>query len=77
MEYGYWVTNTVGENTFFVEGCTCCSMSTGGLHEPHCTWFNGQYHVPVWIQTWASSGTNDVPPDDALVSCAICGKVKE
>jgi len=39
MEYGYWVTNTVGEKTFFVEGCTCCSMSTGGLHEPHCPYY--------------------------------------
>lgn len=36
MEYGYEITNTAGEKTFFVEGCTYCRMSTGGLHELDC-----------------------------------------
>lgn len=36
MEYGYKITDTAGNRTFFVEGCTYCSMSTGGLHEQHC-----------------------------------------
>ncbi len=36
MEYGYTITDTSGNETFFAEGCTCCSMSTGGLHESHC-----------------------------------------
>lgn len=36
MEYGYEITDTAGNKTFFVEGCTCCSMSTGGLHEINC-----------------------------------------
>ena len=41
MEYGYEISNTAGSKTFFVEGCTYCSMSTGGLHEQHC---------PLWKQ---------------------------
>lgn len=36
--------------------------------------FNGQYHTAVWVRTWASNGTNDEPPDDAPVLCAICGR---
>ena len=39
-------------------------------------WFNGQYHTPVWVINWASSGSGDVPPEGAPVLCAICGKVK-
>ncbi len=42
-------------------------------HEhPH---FNGQWHTPVWVKTWVSTGTNDEPPDDAPISCAICGRI--
>ena len=36
MEYGYEITDTAGNMCFFVEGCTYCSMGTGGLHEQHC-----------------------------------------
>lgn len=36
MEYGYIITDTSGNEHFFVEGCTYCSMSTGGLHEVDC-----------------------------------------
>ena len=36
MEYGYEITDTAGNKRFFVEGCTYCSMSTGGLHETGC-----------------------------------------
>lgn len=36
MEYGYEITDTAGNKYFFVEGCTYCSMSTGGLHEIRC-----------------------------------------
>ena len=36
MEYGYEYTTTDGGKHFFVEGCTCCEMSTGGLHESNC-----------------------------------------
>jgi len=36
--------------------------------------FNGQWHWAVWVKTWASTGTNDDAPDDAPISCAICGR---
>jgi len=36
--------------------------------------FNGQYHWAVWVQTWVSSGANDVIPYDAPISCVICGR---
>ena len=39
--------------------------------------FDGQYHKAIWMKKWASTGTNDKAPDDALVTCAICGKAKE
>ena len=39
MEYGYEITDTIGSKTFFVEGCSCCSMSTGGLHEVNCPYY--------------------------------------
>ena len=37
---------------------------------------NGVYPTPVWVKTWASTGTNDEAPEDAPIQCAICGKVK-
>ncbi len=40
-------------------------------------WFNEQYHQAIWVLTWASTGTNDVPPYDAPISCSICGRLKE
>jgi len=44
----------------------------GEYHEhPH---FNGQWHRAVWVKTWSSTGTNDEVPDDAPISCAICGR---
>ena len=36
MEYGHEIIDTCGNKRFFVEGCTYCSMSTGGQHEPSC-----------------------------------------
>ena len=36
--------------------------------------FNGQWHWAVWVKTWASANTNDDAPDDAPISCAICGR---
>ncbi len=39
--------------------------------------FNRQYHRAVWVYQWASSGTEDKPPEDCPIVCAICGKVKE
>ena len=36
--------------------------------------FNGQYHQAVWVKTWVSTGTNDEVPEDAPISCAICGR---
>ena len=36
--------------------------------------FNGQYHQAVWMKTWASTGTTEDVPDDAYISCEICGK---
>jgi len=38
--------------------------------------FNGESHQAVWIQTWVSGGSNDEPPSDAPVSCAICGRLR-
>jgi len=34
--YGHYITDTIGNEHFFVEGCSYCRMSTGGLHEPNC-----------------------------------------
>jgi len=36
MEYGYYITDTAGNRRFFIEGCSYCHMSTGGLHEADC-----------------------------------------
>jgi len=36
MVYGYYITDTVGNEYFFTEGCSYCRMSTGGQHEPNC-----------------------------------------
>ena len=36
MVYGYYITDTVGNKHFFIEGCSYCQMSTGGQHEPNC-----------------------------------------
>ena len=36
MTYGYYISDTVGNKRFFIEGCTCCRMSTGGQHESNC-----------------------------------------
>ena len=36
MEYGHEIIDTVGNKTFFVEGCTWCRMSTAGIHEIGC-----------------------------------------
>lgn len=38
--------------------------------------FNGQGHRAIWIQTWVSDGTNATCPEDAPISCAVCGRVK-
>lgn len=36
MVYGHFITDTVGNERFFVEGCNYCQMSSGGQHEPKC-----------------------------------------
>ena len=35
-EYGHFITTTSGGQIWFVEGCSQCSISTGGLHEYGC-----------------------------------------
>ena len=39
--------------------------------------FNGQYHEAVWVETWLSNGTNDEAPEDAPITCAICGRAQD
>ena len=39
--------------------------------------FNGQYHEAVWVKTWGSNKTDEDAPDDAPISCAICGRAKD
>ncbi len=36
MVYGYYITDTVGNERFLTEGCNYCRMSTGGQHETNC-----------------------------------------
>ena len=36
MVYGHYITDTVGNERFFVEGCSYCRMSIGGQHEANC-----------------------------------------
>lgn len=36
MVYGYYITDTAGNERFFIEGCKYCQMSTGGQHEENC-----------------------------------------
>jgi len=36
MVYGHYITDTVGNERFFAEGCSYCHMSTGGQHEFNC-----------------------------------------
>lgn len=36
MTYGYYLTNEIGNQRFFVEGCSYCCISTGGQHEGNC-----------------------------------------
>ena len=45
MEYGYEIIDSAGNKTFFVEGCTYCQMSTGGLHESKCPLYKPTYVV--------------------------------
>ena len=46
MEYGYEITDTAGNKTFFVEGCTYCRMSTGGMHELGCPYNKDRQYEP-------------------------------
>ena len=40
--------------------------------------FNGQYHAAVWVQIWASGGTDDTEaPEGIPVTCAICGRPRD
>ena len=39
-------------------------------------WFNGQYHTAVWVKTWSGQNTNEEPPEDAPISCAVCGATR-
>jgi len=41
-------------------------------HEPNLPFSSG--HWAVWVRTWASTGTDNEAPEDAPVSCAICGR---
>lgn len=52
MEYGYEISDTAGNKSFFVEGCTYCSMSTGGLHEVKCP----LYQKPSRKETYTEFG---------------------
>ena len=36
MVYGHYITDTVGNERFFIEGCNYCRMSAGRQHEPNC-----------------------------------------
>ena len=36
MVYGHYIEDTVGSKRFFVEGCSCCRMSSAGQHEGDC-----------------------------------------
>ena len=36
MVYGHYITDTAGNERFFVEGCNYCQMSTGGQHGAKC-----------------------------------------
>jgi len=36
MVYGYYIKDTGGNERFFTEGCSYCSMSTGGRHQSIC-----------------------------------------
>lgn len=36
MVYGHYISDTLGNERFFVEGCMYCSISTGGQHEFDC-----------------------------------------
>ena len=48
MEYGYEIIDTAGNKTFFVGGCTCCQMSTGGLHENDCPYKKDEAGYTKW-----------------------------
>ena len=37
--------------------------------------FNGQWHRAIWVKTWVSTGTNNICPEDAPISCAVCGRI--
>uniref|UniRef100_A0A6M3KAJ7 Uncharacterized protein n=1 Tax=viral metagenome TaxID=1070528 RepID=A0A6M3KAJ7_9ZZZZ len=41
-------------------------------HEPDTPFTGG--HWAVWVKTWASTGISGESPDDAPISCAICGR---
>jgi hypothetical protein len=36
MVYGHFITDSIGNKEFFVEGCSYCRMSAGGQHEASC-----------------------------------------
>ena len=36
MVYGHYIGDTAGNKRFFIEGCSYCRMSTGGVHEHNC-----------------------------------------
>lgn len=39
--------------------------------------YYGEWHLPVWVQVWSSTGTTDNSPVAVPVTCAICGQWKE
>lgn len=67
MEYGHEITNTAGEKTFFVEGCTYCRMSTGGSHELGCPCNKDmRYKLPPWVGPTVFHEEPKVPLDPQL-----------
>lgn len=36
MTYGHYITDTLGNRKFFIEGCSYCNISTSGQHMYDC-----------------------------------------
>lgn len=49
MTYGHYETNTIGEKRFIAEGCSYCSMSTGGQHSSFCPYKPNEFEYPQVI----------------------------
>ncbi len=49
------------------------TVTRGEVQHEHPA-FNGQYHQAQWASTWVGDSSNDEPPLNAPVVCAICGR---